>query len=202
MARDDWRIRIELPEETHAHGLLGRLAAVGGGDDARRLEQELEGRRLAVSRDGSTVFVYTASSLEAESARRAVQTELDGLGARATLVRLEHWLADEERWDDEPRDETWEQDELDRGYAPWEVRVEKGSRAEAVELAERLEAEGLPVVQRFSYVFVGAASEPEARELAKRIGGEVEGGGELVYETAPGNPFAVFGGLGGDAIPL
>jgi hypothetical protein len=201
MARDDWRIRIELPEEEHAHGLLGRLGALGD-DTARRLEEELEGRRLAVTRDDSTVFVYAASSLEAESARRAVQAELTETGIDALEIKLEHWLDDEDRWDDEPPGETWEQDELDRGYAPWEVRIDKGTRAAAEELAKQLEAEGLPVVRSFSYVIVGASSKAEARELAKRIGGEVEGGGEVVWETAPGNPFAIFGGLGGDAAPL
>jgi hypothetical protein len=201
MARDDWRIRIELPEEEHAHGLLGRLGALGD-DTARRLEEELEGRRLAVTRDDSTVFVYVASRLEAESAQRVVQAELAETGIEATLVRLEHWLDDEDRWDDEPPGETWEQDELDRGFAPWEVRIDKGTRGAAEELTKQLEAEGLPVVRSFSYVIVGAASEAEARELAERIGGEVEGGGEVVWETAPGNPFAIFGGLGGDAAPL
>src|SRR4051794_6184653 len=110
MARDDWRIRIELPEEEHAHGLLGRLRALGD-EAARRLEEELEGRRLAVTRDDSTVFVYAASSLEAESAQRVVQAELDETGIRATTLRVEHWLDDQDRWDDEPRGETWEQDE-------------------------------------------------------------------------------------------
>src|SRR6476620_7277689 len=111
MARDDWRIRIELPEEEHAHGLLGRLGSLGD-DTARRLEEDLQGRRLAVTRDDSTVFVYVASSLEAESARRAVQAELTETGIEAREITLEHWLADEERWDDEPPGETWEQDEL------------------------------------------------------------------------------------------
>jgi hypothetical protein len=32
---------------------------------------------------------------------------------------------------------------------------------------------------------------------APRAHGEVEPGGELVWETVPGNPFAVFGGMGG-----
>jgi hypothetical protein len=201
VAKDDWRIRIELPEEEHAHGLLGRLRSPGD-ETARRLEEELEGRRLAVTRDDSTVFVYVASSLEAESARRAVQAELAESGVEPQEIKLEHWLADEERWDDEPPGKTWEQDELDRGFAPWEVRVDRGSRGAAEELAAELEAEGLSVVRHFSYVIVGASSEAEARALAKRIGGEVEGGGEVVWETAPGNPFAIFGGLGGDAAPL
>jgi len=114
----------------------------------------LEGRRLAVTRDDSTVFVYVASSLEAESARRAVQAELTETGIEAREITLEHWLADEERWDDEPPGETWEQDELDRGFAPWEVRIDKGTRGEAEDLAKQLEAEGLSVVRSFSYVIV------------------------------------------------
>src|SRR3954463_14560556 len=111
MARDDWRIRIELPEEEHAHGLLGRLGAPGD-ETARRLEEELEGRRLAVTRDDSTVFVYVASRLEAASAQRAARPELAETGVEAREIKLEHWLDEEERWDDEPPGKTWEQDEL------------------------------------------------------------------------------------------
>ena len=37
----------------------------------------------------------------------------------------------------------------------------------------------------------------EADALAERVHGEVEAGGELVWEVMPQNPFAVFGGLGG-----
>ena len=45
-------------------------------------------------------------------------------------------------------------------------------------------------------MIAGAGSREEAVELARRIHGEVEPGGELVYEVQPQNPFAVFGGLG------
>ena len=34
-----------------------------------------------------------------------------------------------------------------------------------------------------------------AEALAKRVHGAVEPGGSLVWETVPGNPFAVFGGI-------
>ncbi len=51
-------------------------------------------------------------------------------------------------------------------------------------------------------MIAGAASEEEARELAARIHGEAEPGGQLVYEVAPQNPFAIFGGLGGMGTPL
>ena len=193
MANDDWRIRIEV-EDVHDR-LLERLG-VELDDEARRLADELKGRRLAVSRDGDEIFVYASSPAEAESARKVVESELQALGLEAKTSSIEHWLEDEERWDDEPAGETWEEEELDRGFAPWEVRVECASRQEAHELAGRLEAEGYKPERRFQYLIVGAASREDADALATRLHGEVEPGGELVWETSPANPFAVFGGLG------
>jgi hypothetical protein len=200
--RDDWRIKIELPEEGHAETLLGRLGLDLGSDEAKRLAHELEGHRLAVSRDGNELFVYAASQAQAEAARAIVESELAEEGIEARASQVERWLADEERWSGEPPQETWEEEELERGYAPWEVRVEAESHQQAEELADTLEAEGYRVVRRFRYLIAGTASEEEARELARRVHGEVEPGGELVWEVAPHNPFAVFGGLGGSGTPL
>jgi len=193
---DDWRIRIELPEEGHAESLLGRLGMDLGTDEAKHLAKELEGRRLAVSQDDNELFVYASSAAEAEHARKIVEAELADEGIEATTSAVERWLPEEERWTGEPPQETWEQEELDRGYAPWEVRVERETHAEADELADELEGEGYDVVRRWRYLIVGAASEEEARQLAERVHGEVEPGGEVVWEVTPQNPFAVFGGLG------
>jgi hypothetical protein len=195
--RDDWRIRIELPEEAQAESLLGRLGLDLGTDEAKRLAQELEGRRLAVSRDGNELFVYASTPAEAKRARGIVEAELADEGVEASTSTVERWLHDEERWTGEPPQETWEEEEIERGYAPWEVRVERATHAEARELADELEREGYDVVRRWRFLIVGAGSEEEARDLAQRVHGEVEPGGELVWEVTPQNPFAVFGGLGG-----
>jgi hypothetical protein len=109
----------------------------------------------------------------------------------------ERWLRDEDRWDDEPDRGDVEEELLQRGYAPWEVRVETDTLQEAHDLAEQLRAEGYDVSRTFTYVIVGTTTRDEAVELARRIHGQVEPGGELVYEVQPQNPFAVFGGLGG-----
>jgi len=198
---DDWRIRIELEEE-HAEGLLDRLG-LDLGSEARQLADELQGRRLVVSRDDETLFVYAGSRTEAERAHDVIEAQLREDGAEARVGRIEHWLADEDRWDDEPPQEfEAEQEVRDEGLSPWEVRVEASSPQEAQALADKLEAEGHGVVRRHTYVLVGAATEEEAQELAKRLHGQAEASGELVYETLPQNPFVIFGGLGGSGTPL
>jgi hypothetical protein len=199
---DDWRIRIKVPEVHHADSLLERLGLDLGSDDAKRLAKELEGRRLAVSQDDNELFVYAASQQEAERARQIVEAELAEEGIEARTSQAERWLHGEERWSGEAPQETWEEEELDRGYAPWEVRVEYDHHDEAAKQADGLEREGYKVVRRYRYLVVGAASEEEARALAQRLHGEVEPGGELVWEVTPQNPFAVFGGLGGTGTPL
>jgi hypothetical protein len=195
MAEDDWRIRIEVEEDEHAAGLLERLAG-DLGSEARELAEELRERRLAVSRDGETVFVYADSRAEAEQAHKVVEAELRENGIEARASRIEHWLDEEDRWDGEPGSGTWEEEELERGYAPWEVRVECSSRQDASRLADQLAHEGYKPERRFQYLIVGTASREDANALAARLHGEVEPGGELVYETTPTNPFAIFGGLG------
>jgi len=161
--------------------------------EAEKLADELEQEGYDVVRRWRYLIVGAASE---EQARRIVEAELRDEGIEGE-IQVERWLHEEERWSSEPPQETWEQEELERGYAPWEVRVELASHAEAEALADRLEGEGYDVVRRWRYVIAGAGSEEEARELAKRVGGEAEPGGELVWEVTPQNPFAVFGGLGG-----
>lgn len=194
MANDDWRITIEVEG---AEGVAGRLGDLG--DEAQELAADLKQRRLSVSVDGETMFIYAGSQADAEKARAIVEAELRANQIEAKTSKVEHWLDAEARWDDEPPTETWEQEELDEGYAPWEVRVECGSRQEAKDLAARLETEGYKPIRNFQYLIVGTASHEEAEALATRLHGEVEVGGEVVLEAMGQSPsrFAIFGGLGG-----
>jgi hypothetical protein len=195
MARDDYRIKIEVGEDD-APNVLERLGLELGGE-AAELARELEKRRLAVSHDGDDVFVYASTGAEAERARSVVQAVLNDLGIAAHTGPVERWLHDEERWDHEPPDETWEEEELEHGHAPWEVRVQARSLDEARALAEQLESEGYSPIRLFDLLVIGTASREDAEALAARIHGKVEPGGALVWEVIPGNPFAVFGGLAG-----
>jgi hypothetical protein len=199
MAKDDYRIRIEIEDE-NAGGLLERLG-LGLSGEAADLASDLEARRLVVSRDGDDLFVYAGTAAEAETARSIIQAELRDNEITAVTGPVEHWLDEQDRWSDDPPTETWEEEALERGYAPWEVRVGMASHGDARDLADRLEQEGFAVERRWRYLIVGTASKEEADALAARVHGEVEPGGELVWETVPGNPFAVFGGMGGSGAP-
>lgn len=193
MAHDDWRIRVELGEQ--AEGFLERLAW-GLNSEAAVLAEELKDHRLAATHEDDVVYVYADSALQAERARRVVEAELADDHLEASSIRLEHWLPDEDRWDDEPRQPTVEEEAMAKGYAPWEVRVERESHREAEELADQLEAKGRPVIRRWRYLIVGAESEKDARELARELHGDVEAGGELVWEVENSGPFAIFRRLG------
>lgn len=190
MAADDYRVRITCED---AQGLLENLHLSSSA--AEELAGELKGRRLAVTRDDDTVFVYAETRAQAE----AVLPFVEGHGE----VVIEHWLADEERWDDEPSHPSTDEDLIERGYAPWEVRVECESVDAARELEAQLEGEGYAVTRTHKYVIAGTETREQAAELATRVHGEAEPGGELVWEVAPQNPFAqIFGGLGGTGTPL
>jgi hypothetical protein len=193
VAHDDWRLRVEI--EDRPDTLLERLG-VEVSDEARDLASELKQHRLVVSREDDTVFVYAASRAEAERAAAVVRDELFDLGLASEELKIEHWLPDEDRWDDEPAGLTVEEELIAHGVAPWEVRVQCGRHEDARELADRLEAEGYGVVRRWKYLLVGTETREEAEALAGRLHGEVEPGSGVVWDVAPPNPFVIFGGLG------
>jgi hypothetical protein len=199
VAQDDFRIRIRV--EGDGDGLLDRLRHELAGE-AAELADELEQRRLAVSRDDDIVFVYTATRAEAVRAGELIHAVLREHSIDAEVGSVEQWLDAEDRWSDEEPTETWEAEELEHGYAPWEVRVQCGTRDAAAALAEQLEADGYRPLRRWTYLIVGTSTHEDAERLAERLHGEVEPGGETVWEAVPRNPFAVFGGLGGSGTPI
>ena len=211
---DDWRVTIELPDEEASRELVAwlREARLDPSDRAGL------GERVAVSRDGARVFLYTDTEERARSVERLVQARI--AHPAAGRVELARWHPVEQQWEDPsvplPRtEEEWRAEhsrQQDReaaesrasGHAEWEVRIELPSHEETVGLADRLEAAGIPVVRRYTFVLVGAVNEDEAHALAARLADEVpegarievEPGGQMVWEVMPQNPFVVFGGLG------
>lgn len=194
MGTEDWRLRIEL-ERDDRQAFLERLRH-GLGLEARELARALEESHLVVSRNDNDLVIYADSRAQASQARRVVEAELRERELTASMSRIEHWLDDEERWDNEPHGETWEEATLAQGYAPWEVRVSCRSHREATELAERLESEGYDPIRRWTFLIIGTATRDEADALAGRLDGEVEAGGAVVWGEALDSgvvrPFVLF----------
>jgi hypothetical protein len=213
---DDWRITVDFDDEGDGTELVEWLAA-------RRFEaEELDklGGRVVVSRDGSRVFLYADSEALARDADGIVRALLSSEGRQAR-ISLERWHPVEQDWKDaalplpqtdaeiaveHERQQAREAAEsLASGQAEWEVRVSLPSREATDDFADRLEAEGIPVTRRATFLLVGAVNRDEATALAERLRTEVpegatvevEPGGAMVWEVSPRNPFAVFGGLGG-----
>ena len=209
---DDWRLTITLDDEGRAQDVLPAL-------EEREVRPDLRtelGGRVAVSRDGSTVFCYADTRRGADAAARVLRDVLAERGATAE-PRLDRWHPIEERWEDarvplpdsaaERRAERERLDDADEaasiatGVAQWEVRVEVGSPSEAEALADALEREGRSVVRRARFLLVGANDREDAEELARGLEGRgtvhVEPSTGVAWQLLPRNPFAVFGGLGG-----
>ena len=90
MASEDWRLRIELPEQHES--LLERVGVLD--TDADELAGELRDRRLAVTHDGDTIFVYADSSLALEGARRLI----DDLKASVPVWKRQVFTEGDEEW--------------------------------------------------------------------------------------------------------
>ena len=214
---DDFRIAVEFEDE-------GSLLHFGRSLREREFEKELReqlGDGVVISRDGSHVFLYTATAQQADAAERAVRETLDQLEVEAEVSPVLRWHPVEDRWEDAsvPLPQTDAEIEAERqraeerqtkeaqelGYATWEVRVDIPSHRDAVKLADQLEQEGIsPVVRRWKYLLIGTANEDDARALAERIRAEAPQGADVKaepsstigWETTGRNPFAPFGGFG------
>jgi hypothetical protein len=213
---DDFRLVVEFSDDRHGLN-FGRALS------ERRFEKAVEDQlpeSILVTRDGPHVFLYTASEAQARSVAKVAQQVLSELELEGKVSPIMRWHPVEERWEDAsvplPRTadevaaehERFEEREAERaralGYAEWEVRVDLPSHGDAVELAERLEGEGIdPITRRWKYLLIGTSNEDDAKALAERLRGEVPPGGSVAAEPSAtiewevaSNPYSLFGGFG------
>ena len=205
MADDDWRVTVTLHDEAHVGRALQSLREHEVEDDVRaRL-----GHRVAVSADGPRVYLYAGTEDAAREADQVVRQVMaqHGLGADYALDR---WHPAEEEWQDAdvPVPQTDEQlqaehqrleaeetrESVATGHAQFEVRVELPTHHEAVALADRLQAEGRPVIRRWKFLVLGANDSDDARDLAAAIAQEAPADASVqVEEAGPLLPFAQYG---------
>jgi hypothetical protein len=214
---DDFRLEIEF--ESERHGLhFGR--ALGERQFAKEIRDQL-GDGVLVTRDGPHVFLYADTQERAAAAEDVIREVMAEHDLKANVSPILRWHPVEERWEEAsvPLPETAEaraaeherseQQEADEtralGYAEWEVRVDFPSHREAVDFAERLEAEGItPITRRWKYVLIGTANDEDAKALAEQLGAEVPSGATVTaepsatieWEIASRSPFSLFGGFG------
>jgi hypothetical protein len=200
---EDFRVTVTFPDDSGAE-LAASVQEQELEDDARK---QL-GAGISVSADGPNVFLYADTREAADGAKSIVSAILEKEGARATIA-LDRWHPLAEEWQpaDTPMPQTDSErhaehakleaqdtaDSIASGFAEWEVQVALPSHGDAVELAERLESEGMPVTRRWKHLVVGADDEDDANALVTRLRGEaptgaeftVEPGGEMAWEGAP-----------------
>jgi hypothetical protein len=181
---DEFRVEVELDDDEHGYSFGERLRALDLDDEAR----ERLGRNVMVTRDGSRLFLYAATEPQAREAEQVVRSLVDENGLTAEIA-VTRWHPVEEAWKEASiplpttpaeehaeytaREAAEEEEARLEGRFDWEVVIRLPGRDAAVELADRLAAEGIPVVRRWRYVVAGAVTEEEALELSERLRKEV-----------------------------
>ena len=180
MADEDWRVEVELDDEEHGYSLGERLRALDLDDEARKRL----GREVIVTRDGSRLFLYTATHEEAQEAARVVE-ELTAAERLTAQIHTTRWHPVEEEWKDAslPLPRTPSEEALERqrreererkevaagGDYDWQVHVRARDRGEAAALGQRLLEQALPVKRRWRFLTIGALSEEQADEIASTV---------------------------------
>jgi hypothetical protein len=202
---NDWRVTVTLHDTAHAERVLESMREHEVEGDARRLL----GGRVAVSADGPSVFLYAGSETAAREADR-VARELTAKHGLSADFSLDRWHPEEEEWEsaDVAMPQTAEEraaeherleaedtrESVATGTAQWEVRVELPSHHAAVQLADRLNAEGHPVIRRWTLLVLGTNDSDDADALADVIRQEAPADAKVeVQELGPLIPFAQFG---------
>ena len=181
---DGFRVEVELDDAERGHSIGERLRALDLDDKAR----DRLGRSVMVTREGRHLFLYAASEAQAREAERVMRSILDADELTAE-IRVTQWHPIEEAWKDAsiPLPATPDEEEAEyaareaaeaaeaeiEGDYNWHVVVHLPGRGAAVELAERLAAEGFPVTRRWRYVVAGVVTEERAQELADRLRSEL-----------------------------
>jgi hypothetical protein len=200
---DDWRVTVAFSEAADARRAVQAIREHRVADEVcHRL-----GDSVVVSADGPRLFVYAPTEDAARAADRALRDVLNDHQMVATGFTFDHWHPDEQDWEDAgvPMPVSDEQRSAERqrlmdyqaeqsaafGQAGWQVRIELPSHRQAVDLAWRLRAEGRPVMRRWKYLIVGAASEDEASAFAEVIAQHAPPDASICTHANPSGPFGV-----------
>jgi hypothetical protein len=206
VTNDEWRVEVDLDDEEHGFTFSERIRALDLDEEARKRL----GGSVTVTRDGARMLLYATSEEAAREAERVARELLEAEDVSGT-VRVTRWHPDAEEWLEAsvPLPQTEEQRDAERrrheaaetteaaeeGVWDYEVHVDPPHHSEAVELEEKLKAEGLSVKRRWKHVRIGAPTEEKAEEIAVRVRRMAPEGTEVtIGATALQQPLFVFFG--------
>ena len=206
VATDEWRVEINLDDEEHGFTFAERMRALDLDEEAR----ERLGGTVTVTGHGPHLFLYATSEEAAREAERVASELLEAEDVTGN-VSVTRWHPDAEEWLDTsvPLPQTEEQREAERrrheaaevaeaaeeGEWDYEVHVDPPGHREAVELEEKLRAEGLPVSRRWKHLSIGAPTDERAEEIAAKVRSTAPEGTEVtIGATELQHPLFVFFG--------
>jgi hypothetical protein len=202
---NDWRVTVTLHDESHVDRAVQAVREHEVEDDARRRL----GHRVAVSAQGNSIFLYAGTENAAREADAIARQLMAQHGLSADFA-LDRWHPLEEEWESadvalpqtdaerQAEHQRLEQEEtresLASGRAQWEVRVQLPSHHAAAGLAGRLQAEGRPVIRRWTLLVLGANDQDDAIALAERVRQEAPADAKVeIEEQGPLLPFTNIG---------
>ena len=203
---DEWRVEVDLDDEEHGFALSERIRALDLDEEA----QKRLGGSVTVTRDGPRMFLYATSAEAVREAERVARELLEAEDVSGT-ARVTRWHPDAEEWLDAsvPLPQTEEQREAERrrheaaetaeaaeeGEWDYQVHVDPPGHRAAVELEEKLKAEGLPASRRWKHVTIGAPTDEQAEEIAAKVRTMAPEGTEVtIGATELQHPLFVFFG--------
>jgi hypothetical protein len=180
VTNDERRVEVDLDDEELGFTFAERIRALDLDEEARKRL----GGTVTVTRDGPRMFLYATSEEAAREAERVARELLEAEDVSGS-VRVTRWHPDAEEWIDAsvPLPQTEDQREAERrrheaaeaaeavedGEWDYEVHVDPPGHREAVEVEEKLKAEGLPASRRWKHVSIGAPTDERAEEIAARV---------------------------------
>ena len=160
----EWRVEVNLDEESHGFSLGERLRAHDLDDEAR----ERLGGGVIVTRDGARMYLYAKSEAAAREAERVVREllEADRLTAGVSVTV---WDEERDAWLDAAGGEVVEDPRAGEDGPEYFVLVESEDHAALEALGGRLRADGRPVELRRGKLLVGSYDDEDVQALAERL---------------------------------
>ena len=181
MGNEDWRVEITLDDEEHGYDAVERLRSEDLDEEAR----ERLGKRVYVSRNGPSLYLYAGSEDQAKEAESVLRSLITADDLTAEFRGITRWHPVEQEWKDAsiplPQTDAEIREEIDRreaveqkeaeegGSYDWLVKINLPSADDAERIAGTLEAAGHPVHRIWRWVTVEVLTEEIGNELVSSV---------------------------------